>query len=520
MMVSGQSMEIPTQSLLEMLGNTATKYPDQRATIFAGHEITYGQLWQSVQLLMGRLQANGVQRGERIGIMLPNCPQYLTAYYAITGVGATVVQVNPISSSSELQFLLADSGCKRLFIYDPLVPLVQSIRVNTPVEELIAVRFGPSTIVLGEEDAWFDEYTAGAFGPAQPVAIDPVTDVAVLQYTGGTTGRPKGAMLTHQNLVANAYQADAMVTGTPEDTMICALPLFHVYAMTICMNCAVLSGMTMLIVPRFHPTELLESIRQYQPTLFPAVPTMYVALSQVVPAGSDVLHCIRGCNSGGAPMPEKVMLEFERITGATVLEGYGLSEASPVTHTNPFGRRKVGSIGLPTPNTDARIVDVEDCRRILSVGEVGELAIRGPQVMMGYWNRPDETAQTIVDGWLLTGDIATIDEDGYTYIVDRKKDMIIASGYNVYPRDVEEALYKHPAVLEAAVIGIPDDYRGETVKAYIVLKPGQSATAEDIQTWCRSCLSAYKIPREVEFREELPKTAVGKILRRALRQTS
>lgn len=513
-------MEIPNTTLLEMLETTASRHPNQRATIFAGHEMTYAQLLQTVRLLMGQLQSQGVQQGERIGIMLPNCPQYLIAYYAITGIGATVVQVNPISSAPELEFLLNDSGCKRLFVFEQFVPLMQSIRSRTPLEQVITIRFGSANGQHNDAQPSFDEWIAASPGPATKELFDPAETVAVLQYTGGTTGRPKGAMLTHQNLVANAFQSHSMLIGTPDDIMICALPLFHVYAMTVCMNYAVLEGMTMLIVPRFHPVELLESIRQYQPTLFPAVPTMYVALSQVVPAGSDVLQCLRGCNSGGAPMPEKVLVEFERITGAFVLEGYGLSEASPVTHTNPFGMRKIGSIGLPTPNTDVRIVSMEDSSQTLPIGEIGELAIRGPQVMKGYWNRTEETAHTIVDGWLLTGDIAKLDADGYTYIVDRKKDMIIVSGYNVYPRDVEEALYQHPAVLEAAVIGVQDDYRGENVKAFIVFKSGQTATVEEIQTWCRERLAAYKIPRDIEFRDELPKTAVGKILRRALRQTS
>lgn len=519
MLVSGPKLEIPDYSLLDMLRKTAQTYPNRRATLFADQALSYTQLLKAVETLMGQLQKRGIQQGDRIGIMLPNCPQYVIAYYAITGLGAVVVQVNPISAAPELEFLLSDSGTARLVVFDQLLPLVRQVQSRTPLQELYVVRFGESNQRLGATDAWFDQLLT-ASQPAAPVSFDPMETVAVLQYTGGTTGRSKGAMLTHRNLVANAVQTGALTTGTPEDTMICALPLFHVYAMTVCMNYAIHAGMSMLIMTRFQPAELLELIKTWKPTLFPGVPTMYVALSQVIAPGSDVLQCLRICNSGGAPMPEKVLTEFERVTGALVLEGYGLSEASPVTHGNLLGHRKIGSIGMPMPNTDSRVVDVADSSKTLAAGEIGELAIRGPQIMKGYWNRPDETAKTIVDGWLLTGDIARMDEDGYTYIVDRKKDMIIASGYNVYPRDVEEVLYKHPAVLEAAVIGIPDDYRGETVKAFVVCKSGQSVTVDELQAHCRANLAAYKVPHVFEFRTELPKTGVGKVLRRALRQTS
>jgi long-chain acyl-CoA synthetase len=521
MIVTGERIEIPKLRLYDMLANTAARYPHRRATIFAGHELTYEQLHRTVLLAMRALADAGVEAGDRIGIMLPNCPQYVIAFYAVTGLGAAVVQVNPMSTGSELLFLLQDSGCKILIVYDPLLPVVQSVRSNTALERVIAVRFAASETQLDAGDVWFDELLASATGPGQPADFDPEETLAVLQYTGGTTGRPKGAMLTHQNLVANAVQADSMLPGgiTDDDVMVCALPLFHVYAMTVCMNYPVYTGTPILLVPRFNPQELVELIQKYRATLFPGVPTMYVALSQVLPPGSDALKSLRVCNSGGAPMPVKVMESFERLTGAQVLEGYGLSEASPITHTNPsVEKRKVGSIGLPAPNTEARIVSLEDSRTTLPVGEIGELAVRGPQVMKGYWNRPEETARTLVDGWLLTGDIARFDEDGYTYIVDRKKDMIIASGYNVYPREVEEVLYRHPAVMEAAVIGVPDEYRGETVKAVVVLKPGQTATESELREWCRQYLSAYKVPTQVEFRTELQKTAVGKILRRTLRE--
>jgi long-chain acyl-CoA synthetase len=407
-----------------------------------------------------------------------------------------------------------------LIAYDPLIPLVQSVRPSF-LEHLVAVRLGPATAALPDGAVWFDEWLAGTTVPAdfQIPSFDPAETVAVLQYTGGTTGRSKGAMLTHRNVVANAHQSAYFVPGgiQPNDVGLCALPLFHVYAMTICMNLPIAFGGTSLMVPRFDAKEIVSLIERYQVTMFPGVPTMYVALTQVLTPGSDALRSLRVCNSGGAPLPVQVLHRFEELSGAVMAEGYGLSESSPVTHSSLKERRKVGSIGIPAPNTEAKIVAVDDPAKELPVGEPGELAIRGPQVMKGYWNRPEETARTLVDGWLLTGDIAVIDEDGFTFIVDRKKDLIIASGYNVYPRDVEEALYQHPAVLEAAVVGVPDDYRGETVKAFIVLKPGMTVTEEELIAFCRENLAAYKVPRLIEFRDELPKTAVGKILRRGLK---
>lgn len=520
MVVTGEHAEIPTLRLYDMLANTAQRRPSRTATVFAGVECTYEQLHGSVRRAMAALRDLGVQPSDRVGIMLPNCPQYVISFYAITGIGAIAVQLNPFCTEAELSYLLQDSACRWVIAFDKALPVLDEVRSTLPVETVVAVRFGPSDRTLPVGDVWFDDWLASVRAPGDPTDLNPVETVAVLQYTGGTTGRPKGAMLTHQNLVANAVQAYSMLPGgvTEDDMTVCALPLFHVYALTMCMNLSIYTGIPMLLVPRFHAHELVQLIERYRPTLFPAVPTMYVALTQVIPPGSDALSSLRVCNSGGAPMPVQVMEAFESLTGATVLEGYGVSEASPVTHLNPSAdRRRAGSIGLPTPNTDVRIVSPKDSSVTLPVGEIGELAVRGPQVMKGYWNRPEETAETLVDGWLLTGDMAKLDEDGYTYIVDRKKDMIIASGYNVYPREVEEVLYKHPAVLEAAVVGAPDDYRGETVKAFVVCKPGYTVTAEDIQAWCRQYLSAYKVPTLVEFRSDLQKTAIGKILRRALR---
>jgi long-chain acyl-CoA synthetase len=358
---------------------------------------------------------------------------------------------------------------------------------------------------------------------ASPVAdepVDPAQDVAVFQYTGGTTGRSKGAMLTHFNLVANVQQIHAHASQEPlteGDKILTVIPLFHVYGMTCAMNLGILTGTNVILLPRFEPLEVLQTIQRHRPTYFPGVPTMYVALNAYPGAEQYGIDAIRICNSGSAPLPIELIQSFEKKTGARMYEGYGLSEASPTTHSTPrHGVKKAGSIGIPLPSTEARIVDLETGTRTMPIGEAGELVIRGPQVMKGYWNMPEETALALRDGWLYTGDIARMDEDGYFYIIDRKKDLIIAGGYNVYPREIEEVLYTHPAVLEAVVVGVPDAYRGESVKAFIVLKPGASATAEEIEQFCRQNLAAYKIPRQIEFRDSLPKTAVGKILRRVL----
>lgn len=525
-MQSGKQIDIPVMTLWQMLEGTKRKRGNHMAIWFAGQTMTYDELHQASLHVMGALQRAGIGRGDRVAVMLPNCPQYVAIYYAVTGLGAAVVQVNPMSTAAELTFLLTDSGATLMFTFASLLPVVAAVREQSALKQVVGVRLTPTAPAATNAeptagpDAWYDEWLTQSHAGTPAANVDPNVTIAVLQYTGGTTGRPKGAMLTHTNLVANAYQTMDIVPGiNVDDSVIVALPLFHVYAMTVCMNLPVLFGISMLIVPRFDPKEVVSLFERLHPTLFPGVPTMYVALSQVVQPGTTAFSSLRICNSGGAPMPKQVMTHFEELTGAAVLEGYGLSEASPVTHAQPsFAGRQVGTIGVAVANTDAKIVSVEDGVTECAAGSPGELVIRGPQVMFGYWNRTEETREALVDGWLHTGDIATMDEAGYVTIVDRKKDMIIASGYNVYPREVEEVLYQHPAVLEAAVIGVPDDYRGETVKAYVVLRPMQSLATEEITAWCREKLSAYKVPHAVEFRMELPKTAVGKILRRALRE--
>ncbi|HEY8489335.1 long-chain-fatty-acid--CoA ligase [Thermaerobacter litoralis] len=514
-------LEYPEVPLYELLARTAREHPDLPALRYYMVRMTYAELWARVQRCAAALASLGVQKGDRVAIMLPNCPQYVISYYATLRLGAIVAQVNPLYTPRELSYLIGDSGSKVLIVADALYPTVQAALPELDLEHILVVRL-LGNVQPGPEAQSFEALLAGAGDDVPEVPIAPREDVAVLQYTGGTTGRSKGAMLTHFNLVANVVQIqhwfpaeERMKPG--EGRILTILPIFHSYGMTVCMNYGLASGYELILVPRFELPEVMEIIKATQPNFFPGVPTMYVAVNNYPNAEEYGVGSIEFCNSGGAAMPVEVMNAFERRFGAQVLEGYGLSEASPVTHCNPVhGLRKPGSIGIPYPDTDAEIVDVETGTRVLGPGEVGELRIRGPQVMKGYWNRPEETAETLRDGWLYTGDIATMDEDGYFYIVDRKKDMIIASGYNVYPREVEEVLYEHPAVAECCVAGVPDPYRGETVKAYVVLKPGASATAEEIIAFCRERLAAYKAPKLVEFRSELPKTAVGKVLRRVL----
>ncbi|BCJ85453.1 long-chain-fatty-acid--CoA ligase [Effusibacillus dendaii] len=506
-------------SLPVMLDRTCTRFGDRTALSFYHSQITYNQLQALSKQMSGALHQAGVQKGDRVAVMLPNCPHYVIAFYGTLRRGATIVQVNPLYTEHEIDCIVNDSGADILIVYADLYPRVKNTESFKKLKKIVLVPFHPLTIELEDNSVLWDDFLKTA-APVPDEPVNPTEDIAVLQYTGGTTGRSKGAMLTHYNLVSNVQQINAHNEGQPvteEDKILAVIPLFHVYGMTCTMNLGVLGGANVILLPRFDTLEVLQTIKAHKPSLFPGVPTMYVAINAYPGAEQYGIDAIRICNSGSAPLPVELMHSFEAKTGANMLEGYGLSEASPTTHTTPFqGPKKAGSIGIPLPGTEARIVDLETGTRTLPIGETGELIIRGPQVMKGYWKMPDETAHTLRDGWLYTGDIARMDEDGYFYIVDRKKDMIIASGYNIYPRDVEEVIYTHPSVLETVVIGVPDEYRGETVKAFIVLKPGQTATAEEIEQHCRQHLAAYKVPRLIEFRESLPKTAVGKILRRVL----
>jgi long-chain acyl-CoA synthetase len=467
--------------------------------------------------------------------MLPNCPQYMIATFAILRLGATVVNVNPLYTPREILVVAKDSGMRALLTLDVLAPAVLPLRDQTQIEHVLITSLGEysaaaTETAMIEGTSRFAHLLAETSEPDLPhVEINPDEDVAVLQYTGGTTGIPKGAMLTHYNIFANVIQTDIWANASTRrgtDCYLLVIPLFHIYGFTVGMIEGAWRGVQQVLIPKYDVEAVLTAIRDYTPTYFPAVPTIYISLLNHPKAREYGLDRVRAFNSGSAPLPTEVIDQFERITGGTLNEGYGLSEASPVTHSTPsLGRRKPGSIGLPLSDTDIKIVDLEIGEREMPLGEEGELCIAGPQVMKGYWNRPDETAIALRQdesgrAWLYTGDVARMDEDGYTYIVQRKKDMIIVSGFNVYPSEVEGVLYTHPDVMEAAVIGIPDSYRGEAVKACVVLKSGAQVTVPELIAHCESGLAEFKVPRVIQIRDSLPKTAVGKILHRVLREES
>jgi len=531
------TLTYPEESLVQPLIRSAAAHPNRPAMLFFGKPTTYRDLLDQVQRVAGALAGMGVRKGDRVAIMLPNCPQCVIAYYAVLWLGAVVVMVNPLYTPRELKTQLEDSGARLIIALDIMYPKVAEVWRQTSLERVVVTglaeylpfplnllfplqlrRQGQRVRIPYEPHITRWQHLLQHPPASEPAPVNAREDLAALQYTGGTTGTPKGAMLTHFNLYANCVQIGAWLSEFKEDhfRVLAALPFFHVYGLTTVLNYTVFGGGTMILVPRFDVNQVLKLIQRHRPHIFPGAPTMYVAILNHPKARELDLRSIQACISGAAPLPVEVQTAFEELTGGRLVEGYGLTEASPVTHANPvWGHRKVGSIGLPWPDTDCRIVNPETGEDV-PVGEPGELLIRGPQVMKGYWHKPEETAQALRDGWLWTGDIARMDEDGYFYIVDRKKDVIIAGGFNIYPREVEEVVYTHPAVKEATVVGVPDPYRGETVKAYIVLKEGAHATADEIISHCRQHLAAYKVPKLVEFRSELPKSLVGKVLRRVL----
>jgi long-chain acyl-CoA synthetase len=544
------SIVYPPVPLYQLMDDAAKKYPNNTAIIYGGvvHQLggalmdakmTFQQLQDITNRFAAALQGLGVKKGDRVALFLPNCPQFPIAYYATLKAGGIVVPCNPLYVARELEHQVNDAGAETIVVLSRFYPIVKQIQSHTKLKNVIvtnAKEYFPGLLktlftlavekkeghrvdITGEANTyWFQDLLAKAPATPQPVDVKP-QDTAVLLYTGGTTGVPKGAELSHRNIVANAVQCKHWIGAREgQETTVTSLPLFHSYGMTTCMNLSMYIGGAMLLIP--NPRDLdhiLKAINKHHPTMFPGVPTMYVAINNHPDVSKYNLKSIRACVSGAAGLPVDVQKKFQELTGGRLVEGYGLSETSPVTHANPiFGNNKIGTIGVPWPDTEAKIIDLETGTKEMPLGETGELVIRGPQVMKGYWNMPDETKNTLRDGWLYTGDIARMDQDGYFQIVDRKKDMIIAGGFNIYPRDVEEVLYRHPKVKEVVVAGVPDIYRGETVKAYIVLKEGQTATAEEIIDFCRQNLAKFKVPTAVEFRDSLPKTMVGKILRRML----
>lgn len=538
----------PRISVFGLLEASARKYPQATALAWFGRKMTFRDLLEETERCSAALAGLGVGRGERVALVMPNCPQYLIAYYATVRLGAVVVGNNPLYTKREMEHQLKDSGANVVIVLDLLYSDFADVFKAVGLEHVVVARLNDymsfpkrqlapilkfrktqreqgkpwPPVPKGAPVLWWEPWMKAA-GPA-PVApeVDPERDAAGFIYTGGTTGVSKGAMLSHRNLVANAMQgATYLDIAEGTEALLGSLPFFHSFGMLV-MNVAILRAGKLIPIPNPRDLHLvMEEIDKEKPTFVPGVPRFFSALNESPLVKKFDLHSVKACISGAAPLPTAVAERFAEITGGAVLvEGYGLTEASPVTHANPLkGERRAGSIGLPVPDTDCRIVDLDDPDRELGLGERGELCVRGPQVMLGYWNRPEETALSIRNGWLHTGDVAMMDEDGYFRIVDRLKEMIIVSGFNVYPNEVEEALYRHPKVSKVAVIGVPDDKTGEAVKAFVILKEGVSATPEELVAWARdpaNGLTAYRAPKHVEFRDSLPETLIGKVLRRVL----
>ncbi|MGZ4111090.1 MAG: long-chain-fatty-acid--CoA ligase [Tumebacillaceae bacterium] len=498
-------------NLSKILSQGATNQGDVAALLFQGTTISYHELNDRVDQFAAGLAKLGLKKGSKVALLLGNSPEFVIAYYGIARLGAVSVPINPLYSPGEIQYILADASVEAVVAVAPLAPLFTAMRPTLPA--LAHVILVGATVegalefsqVLGSGEAFAD------VGIAEE-------DLAVILYTSGTTGKPKGALLSHRNLCSNAVMSGTFLGMTATDTVVTVLPMFHVFCMTVCLNAPLSQGATLLVMPRFSPSETAKAIRESQATVFAGVPTMYNFLVQHPEAHPDDLKSVRLAISGGAAMPVAVLQAFEQKFDVIVSEGYGLSEASPVVTFNPVDKvRKPGTIGIAVPGCDVKVVGEDGVDR--GPNEVGELVCKGPNVMLGYLNRPEDTAVTLRDGWLYTGDLATVDEDGYFTIVDRKKDMILVGGYNVYPREVEEVLFTHPQVREAAVIGLPDPNYGEEVVAYVALKT-EGVTAEELITYCETRLADYKVPKSVVLLDELPKNTTGKILRRELKKTA
>jgi long-chain acyl-CoA synthetase len=534
------TLSYPDIALPDLLTRAAERYPDRAALRFYGRVIRYRELDALATRFAHALMKQQIRKGGVVGLMLPNLPQTVIGYYGSLRAGAIVTPVNPLFVESEIAHQVSDSGCETILALDQFYPRLKPLLGRTCLKRVILTgvadylpwlkrllyplktrgqgRYGPTSVSPAVSTLQQCLSDPPGFPPV-PISRD---DVALLQYTGGTTGIPKGVVLTHRNLVCNTWQCRSWMTALREgeEVFLGVLPFFHVYGMSACLNLAVGVAGSLALLPRFHVTEVLEAIARERVTVFPGVPAMFSAINTHQNLERYNLRSVRLCISGAGPLHSSVQDRFEALTGARLVEGYGLTEAGPVTHVNltgpDSGERRRRSIGLPLPDTDAKIMDIETGERELRIGEIGELAVRGPQVMSGYWKREDETRHVLRNDWLFTGDLARMDASGFFYIEDRKKDMIKSGGENVYPREVEEVLVRHPKIKEAVVAGIPQGLRGELIKAYVVLKDGENATAADILDHCRHDLAKFKVPKKVEFRPELPKTLVGKVLRRVL----
>ena len=536
-----KSIEYPEVPLYHFLEKSAEKYPDQACATFKGSAITYSEMDELTNRLAGALAAMGVKKGTPVGIFMPNSPQFVMAFYAILKAGGIVVATNPLYTAREIEHQMKDSGTEIMLVMSNFYSLIKEVQPKTPIKKLIVtnlkeylpglLRFlftltmekkGGHRVELGEGDYWLQDLLKEYSAADRPQIEMKPKDDALYQYSGGTTGLSKAAIATHGNLVANTLQIKSWLPSVKEggETVLMAIPMFHVYGMVAGMSFGIAAAASMVMIPNPRDMgDVLGSISKYRPTIYPGVPAMYNAINNHpdVKAGKVDVSSIKACISGSAPLMRETQATFEELTGGKLVEGYGLSEAPTATHCNPvYGMSKEGSIGIPFPDMDARIISLDDEVTVLETGEIGELVMKGPQVMKGYLNMPTETTNAIRDGWLYTGDIAYMDEDGYFFIVDRKKELIKPSGYQVWPREVEEVIAENPKVLEVGVAGIPDAYRGETVKAWVVLKPGETLTADEVKAWCKEHMAAFKVPTHVEFRDELPKTTVGKVLRREL----
>ncbi len=542
------TIDYPQKPLFHFLEQSAEKYPDRACTVFKGAVISYKEMNEITDRLAAALADMGVNKGDRVGIFMPNTPQFVMAYFGILKAGGVVVATNPLYTPAEIEYQANDAGIEVMFVMTNFYKTIKAAQPKTKIKKLIVTNLKETlppvlsllfTLAkekkggfrieggLGENEFWMKDLLAKYRPSDRPKLEVSPQDTALFQYSGGTTGISKGAVASHYNVVADTLMIKSWMTNLNEgkEITLMAIPLFHVYGMVAGMTFSMASGASMVMIPNARDLkDVLENINKYRPTIFPGVPTLYNAINNHpdVKAGKYNLSSIKACISGSAPLLRETKEKFEALSGGKVFEGYGLSEAPTATHCNPLlGENRTGSIGLPLPDVDCKIISLDDGETELPVGEIGELVISGPPVMKGYHNMPTETAnalRTLSDGkvWLFTGDIAQMDEDGYFYIVDRKKELIKPGGFQVWPREVEEVLATHPKVLECGVAGIPDPYRGETVKAWIVLKPGETATEEELKAFCKEKLAAYKVPTHYEFRAELPKTTVGKILRREL----
>lgn len=542
------TIEYPKAPLFHFLEEAARKYPDRACTIFKGAVVTYKEMNDISNRIAAALVDMGVKKGDRVGMFMPNTPQFVMIYYGILKAGAAVVATNPLYTPPEIEHQASDAGIEYMFVMTNFYETIKKAQPKTKIKKFIVTNLKETLppilkilFTLAKEkkggfriegglrdgDVWFQDLLAKYPNASKPTVEIGPDDTALFQYSGGTTGISKGAVAMHRNVVANTLQIRSFMPNLEEgrEVVLMAIPLFHVYGMVAGMNFAMATGSAMVMVP--NPRDLkdvLDNLQKYKATIFPGVPALYNGINnfKAVKEGKYDLSSIKACISGSAPLLRETKEQFEKLTGGKLVEGFGLSEAPTATHCNPIeGVNKTGSIGMPLPDVEVKIISLDDGETELPQGEIGEIVIHGPQVMKGYHNMPTETAntlRTLSDGkvWLFTGDIARVDEDGYFYIVDRKKELIKPGGYQVWPREVEEVVAAHPKVMDVGVAGIPDAYRGETVKAWVVVKPGETLTEDELKAFCKERLAAYKVPTHYEFRDELPKTTVGKILRREL----